>query len=133
MVIHWSPAETTTFETAFDSAYKRHPEKGWESPNWFDFLYRVVKQEPVLVRDAMGFGLKAIAKALHSHGAIQTSWEDGPGDGLGAMVGAWSCQTEAKRIGVTLPELDMMKDIRAYNEVDCHVMEEAIHYLREHH
>ena len=132
-VIHWSPAEISNFETAYNSAKERHPGKDWPSPRWFDFLDRVVKAEPVVVRGAMAFGLKAVAKALHGHGLIETLWGDGPADGLGAMVGAWWCQDESKRTGKTLPEIDLMKEIRQYNEVDCRVMMEVIRYLRRYH
>jgi hypothetical protein len=41
------------------------------------------------VTGAFGFGLKAIARAMAAQGLIETTWEDGPADGLGAMVGAW--------------------------------------------
>lgn len=55
-----------------------------------------MRKEPVVVRCALGFGLKAIAKALHAHGLITTSWRSGPTDGLGAMVGAWWCEEQAR-------------------------------------
>lgn len=132
-VIHWSPAEVSNFETAYNSARERHPDKDWSSPRWFDFLGRVVREEPVVVRGAMAFGLKAVAKAMHKHGFIQTLWDDGPADGLGAMIGAWWCQDESRRTGRVLPEIDLMKEIMQYNEVDCRVMMEAIRHLRRHH
>ena len=40
---------------------------------------------------------------------------------------------EAKRLGVTLPEIDLMQEIAAYNEVDCRVMMEIVQYLRAEH
>lgn len=132
-VIHWSPAEVSNFETAYNSAKERHPDKNWASPRWFDFLNRVVKLEPIVVRGAMAFGLKAVAKAMHELGFIETLWKDGPADGLGAMVGAWWCQDESRRIGKALPEIDLMGEIMQYNEVDCRVMMEAIRYFRQHH
>ena len=67
-VFHWSHAEASTLETAFNSAVNRHPEKTWASPHWYDLLNRVVKKEPVVVRGALNFGLKSVARALHSHG-----------------------------------------------------------------
>ena len=90
-----------------------------------------MRREPVVVRGALGFGLKPVAKALHSHGLIETLWGDGPTDGLGAMVGAWWC--EQAREGKTLRDLDLMSEIVRYNEVDCRVMMEVVRYLREHH
>ena len=61
-VIHWSPAEETWLETAWYAAVKRHPEKNWPHPNWFDFLARVVQREPVVIRGSHGFGLKPVTK-----------------------------------------------------------------------
>jgi hypothetical protein len=132
-VFHWSPAEDTSFNSDYSSARQRHPGKEWPEPSWFDFLHGVVKKEPFVVRGAFGFGLKAIGKALHTHGLIQTSWEDGPTDGLGAMVGAWRAAAEAKERGVSLREVSLMRDIEKYNEVDCRVMYEVIDYLRRRH
>ena len=129
-VTHWSHAEKVTFETAFNSAKARHPEKGWPSPNWFDFLTQVVRKEPVVIRGAMGFGLKAVARALHSHGLIETIWGDGPTDGLGAMMSGWWCYDEALRTGVPVMSLDLMRDIVKYNEVDCKSMWEVVCAVR---
>lgn len=125
-VIHWSPAEVSNFETAYNSAVQRHADRIWPSPRWFDFLGKVVREEPVVVRGALGFGLKAVAKAMHSHGLVQTLWDDGPADGLGAMVGAWWCQGQ----GAPLATQELMREIVEYNEVDCRVMMEAVRYLR---
>ncbi len=81
----------------------------------------------------MGFGLKDMAQAMINLRLIDTSWEQGPGDGLGAMVGAWWCAEEATKLGCTLMETDLMQAIAAYNEVDCKVMMEIVRYLRGHH
>ena len=105
----------------------------WLEPCWFDFLKQVVKAEPVVVRGAFAFGLKAVAQAMRSHGFIETQWADGPVDGLGAMVGAWWCADEAKKLGVSLREIDLMQSIERYNEVDCKVMMEIVRYLRQNH
>ncbi|MCH7666510.1 MAG: hypothetical protein IH936_11355 [Acidobacteria bacterium] len=133
MVIHWSPAEVTFFDTAYNSAKERHAERNWPSLRWFDFLGKVMREEPVVVRGAMGFGLKAIAKAMHGYGLIETLWGEGPTDGLGAMVGAWWCQDEAVHRDVAFAELDLMREIVHYNEVDCRVMMEVISLLRKQH
>ena len=135
MVVHWSPHERFTLEEAFDAAVKRHPEKDWRHPDWawFDFLARVVREEPVVVRGAHGFGLKAVANAMHALGLVETKWDEGPVDGLGAMVGAWRCEREAANAGGRLIDTDLMRGIRRYNEVDCKAMMELVRYLRRHH
>ena len=132
-LFHWAPAEEINYETAYNSARKRHPATGWPAVNWFDLLRRVVRKEPVVVRGSMGFGLKSVARAFHGHGLIRTDWGSSKVDGMGAMVGAWRCDEEAAQRGVRLIDTALMRDIAAYNEVDCKVMQEILHYLRAHH
>ena len=85
------------------------------------------------VRGALGFGLKAVATAFHSLGLIETDWADSPIDGLGAMVGAWRCDGEAKEQAVPMGQLPLMNEIAHYNEVDCKLMMEIVCYLRASH
>ena len=92
-----------------------------------------MRQEPVVVRGALRFGLKAVANAMHAQGFVETNWANSPVDGLGAMVGAWRCDDEARRSGVTMISLPLMDEIARYNEVDCKVMMEIIRYLRVNH
>ena len=132
-LIHWSYAEPVNYEEAYDSARERHPEKGWPRVNWFDLWARVVRKEPVVVRGALNFGLKSYARAMHANGLIEISWGDTKVDGLGAMTGAWWCDEEASRAGLTLMDIELMREIAAYNEVDCKVMQEILAYLRDNH
>ena len=133
LAFHWAHAEQSTLEKAYNSACERHPGKDWADSAdfvWFDLLTNVVKAQPVVVRGAFGFGLKEIAKTLHGHGLIETSWDDSPVDGLGAMVGAWHCDREAEAKGIRLADTELMQEIQRYNEVDCRVMQEILEYLR---
>jgi hypothetical protein len=130
-VFHWSPAETSNLTEAYNAAHVRHGQPDWPTIPWFDLLNRVVKEQPVTVRGAFGFGLKAIANAMRAHGLIETAWGDGPADGLGAMVGAWWCHREARRAGVPMATIDLMREIEAYNEIDCKAMAETLAYLRK--
>ena len=133
-IYHWSAAEPTALSNAYNSARARHQENAdWPDLGWYDFLTQVMREEPVVVRGALGFGVKAVANAMHSHGMIETNWADSPVDGLGAMVGAWRCDEEAKEKGVTMNQLPLMVEIARYNEVDCKVMMEIVRYLRAHH
>ena len=132
-LIHWSYAEPVNYEEAYDSARERHPDKGWPEVNWFDLWAKVVRKEPVVVRGALNFGLKAFARAMHSNGLIETSWGDTKVDGLGAMTGAWWCDEEADNRGVPMLDIDLMQEIARYNEVDCKVMMELVSYLRNNH
>ena len=87
----------------------------------------------MVVRGAHGFGLKELANAMQGLGLIDAQWRDGPADGRGAMVGAWWCETQAAEHAQVLLDFDLMREIRAYNEVDCRAMMEIVRYLRAHH
>ena len=133
VVYHWSGAEKIHIESAYDNARNRHPNRQWPNIFWFDLLKNIFDAEPVTVKGAYGLGLKQIAKALKRHGAIETTWENGPTDGMGAMVGAWRANFLAKEEGLNLAEYDIMKLIGKYNEVDCRVMQEILYYIRDKH
>lgn len=136
LAFHWAHAEKSTLEGAYNSACERHNDRDWADSEefvWFDLLKNVVKAQPVVVRGAFGFGLKEVAKTLHGHHLIETSWEDSPVDGLGAMVGAWHCDREAADKGIRLADTELMQEIERYNEVDCRVMQEILDYLRGNH
>ena len=60
-------------------------------------------------------------------------WSAAEIDGLGAMVGAWRCDEEAKEQAVPMGQLPLMNEIAHYNEVDCKVMMEIVCYLRASH
>lgn len=133
-IFHWSHAEVSSLKTAYNSAWNRHNQPpDWPELAWYDFLQNVMRREPVAVRGALKFGLKAIANAMHSQGLIETNWADSPVDGLGAMVGAWRCDEKARDLGVPMSTLDLMQEIARYNEVDCKVMMEIVRYLRANH
>ncbi len=131
VVFHWSNAEASLFETAYDSAVNRHPGRNWPRVRWFDFLNEVMRREPVRVEGARGHGLKAVGQAMRRQRVIQSDWADDSSlDGLGAMVGALWAAGHARERGVPLQEVDLMQDIIRYNETDCKVMMEVIEYLR---
>ena len=129
-LVHWWAAETSAFDTAYNSARTRHGRPDWPDLPWFDFLTQVMRAVPVTVRGAFDFKLKSLAKAMHAAGLIETTWGDGPVDGLGAMVGAWWCDAEAARTGASMREFELMREIERYNEVDCRAMAEIVAWLR---
>jgi hypothetical protein len=132
-LVHWSPAEQSNFERAYDNARARHPDRDWPPLPWYDLLHDVVQAEPVVVRGAFSFGLKSIARSMRAQGMIATDWGEGLADGAGAMAGAWNASLEAKRRGVTLGDTNTMREIARYNEVDCRVMAEILDHLRQQH
>ena len=132
-LFHWSPAETTFMEGAYSSARARHPERGWPVLGWYDLLERIVHPAPVVVRGARGFGLKAVARAMRSHGLIETDWGDGLADGTGAMAGAWAAAAIAAQAGSDLGAAELIAEVARYNEIDCRVMAEVLDHLRRSH
>ena len=139
LMIHWSNAENWQWANAYD----RHDglERAWipssedndgrVDPRWFDLL-KVFRSEPIVVKDALGFGLKAVAGALYKHGLIKTTWDKSSGcsDGTAAMMTAYYASKEAARLGVPLTDIPAYRDIEKYNEVDCAVLEEIVTLLR---
>lgn len=132
-LFHWSAAETSFLDTAYNAARGRHAERDWPPTlPWFDLLARVVREAPVTVTGAFNFGLKSIAKAMCAAGLIETTWGDGPTDGLGAMVSAWRVDEDARATGGKLVDDPLMVEVAAYNQVDCRVMAEILEWLRGH-
>ncbi|MDP9320684.1 MAG: hypothetical protein M3P16_06280 [Chloroflexota bacterium] len=132
-LFHWSAAETVFMEGAYNSARARHPERGWPLLGWYDLLERIVHAAPVVVRGARSFGLKAVARAMKSHGLIQTEWGEGLADGTGAMAGAWAAADLAAKDGGEMGAVELMREVSRYNEIDCRVMAEVLEHLRREH
>ena len=89
-----------------------------------------IRPAPVTVRGAFDFSLKSLAKAMQAAGLIETTWGDGPADGMGAMVGAWWCDAEAARTDGSMCDFALLHEIERYNEVDCRAMAELVAWLR---
>ncbi len=132
-IFHWSAAETSAIENAYRTAALRHRERHWPDLGWYDLLEKVVHAEPVVVRSAHAFGLKAVANAMFRWGLISTQWTDGLADGAGVMAGAWHAGQEARLRGLPLAEVPVMREIERYNEIDCRVMAEVLDHLRREH
>ena len=127
VIFHWSHAETSSLRQA---GY-RHPTLmlKWSKLNFFDLWKHVARDEPVVIRGCQNFSLKTMAKALHAHGVITTTWGDGPTDGLGAMVGLWWVH---KNKG-SAEARTLLREIVHYCGVDCRTMENVVRYLRKNH
>ena len=132
-LFHWSAAETVFMEGAYNSARARHPERGWPLLRWYDLLERIVHAAPVVVRGARSFGLKAVARAMKSHGLIETEWGEGLADGTGAMAGAWAAAAIAAQNNTDMATVEIMTEVGRYNEIDCRVMAEVLEHLRNEH
>jgi hypothetical protein len=149
LFFHWSPAEswqwagasernniTDNFTVPSWLFLSKHGEReDSASPlQWFD-LHRLFKTEPIVIKGCLGFGLKAVSKAMKEHEFIQTTWDASSScyDGTSAMLEAHKACVEAKRRGVPMASFASMREIAKYNEVDCKVMCEILTYLRKNH
>lgn len=122
--IHWSSAERT--------AYTKLQERHSFLPNkHFIDLYQVFLIEPIVVKGALNFSLKSINKALYKNGLITTTWNKNNlcMNGMSAMLLAYQLYDK----NTNVKESSIMKEIEAYNEVDCKSMYEIIKYLRKYH
>lgn len=129
-LFHWSQAEVTNFM----HVNMRHSKEWikWQTTiEWVD-MYNVFTSEPIVVKGALNFRLKEIGKAMYKLGLIKTKWnDDGPGDGLGAMMDAVKYYKQV--FSQSEKSSNNLTPIINYNEVDCKIIWEIVKYLRENH
>ena len=123
--IHWSQAE----KTSYDKSKERHPLLPLKK--MID-LYQVFLNEPIVVKGALNYSLKSIAKALFQNKLISTIWDTSSNcaNGLNAMLLAYQVYNKQDSNPV---EDFTMKEIEKYNEIDCKCLWEIINYLRKNH
>jgi len=133
-VWHWSRAELAFLETNYNSAVERHGADGtaWVAQvKWLDLL-TIVKSEPVVVRGALNFSLKSVAKALHKLGHVEHTWPDSQiSDGMSAMIGLFRCAELARIQRTSMQAIPLMNDIVAYLRLDVKSMQQILAFLRK--
>ncbi len=132
-LFHWGHHE----QSAYRSAMLRHMDtipKNREIAEWCNFL-TVFRDEPIVVRGSLNFGLKSVAKAMYNNAFIDTIWPNDSkvSNGLNAMVYAWQEHKKCIASGKKLIDTDIMTEIVEYNEIDCKVVYKIIAYLRRAH
>jgi hypothetical protein len=123
--IHWSQAE----KASYDKSRERNillPQKKMVD------LYQVFLNEPIVVKGALNYSLKSIARALFENNLISTIWDtsNSCANGLNAMLLAYKVYNKQDSNPV---EDFTMKEIEKYNEIDCKCLWEIINYLRKNH
>lgn len=125
---HWGHAERSIFKRM----NKDHGGK-WRTKipdsKWIDFC-KIMQDETIVVKGALNFSVKTIAKAMHKNGMIKTTWADDGMDGYTAMLKLIECNKLANREGKNLIDYQFIRDVINYNEVDCKTVGEIIGYLR---
>ena len=127
---HWSGAEPS----AYLSFKKRNSDIHFKDSNFMFYdLYKVFISEPVVIKGALNFSLKTIAKVLKSYSMIDTCWDQSSpcSNGLNAMILANRIYENHKDKLIDCVQSDsVMKEIIKYNEVDCKVMYEIHELMR---
>ena len=96
-------------------------------------LYKLFYDEPIVVKGALNFSLKSIAKALYKNNLIESSWDSSNpcSNGLTAMILANEIYEKVYKKTIDNISYDpVMKEIIKYNEIDCKVMWEIHNLLR---
>lgn len=106
-----------------------------QSHRWIDLL-SVFKQEGIAIRGCLNYNLKNISMALYDLGYIQTFWDKSNPctNGVDAMIQAYTAYQECKKrkCGNVKTSL-LMKNIGAYNEIDCRVLMDILQTFRQKH
>lgn len=128
--IHWSNAEDTLWTNIIEK-YNNDTLNISGTWQWVDLL-KVFREEPIVIKDCMGFGLKEVAKTMHKHGFIRSTWPSSEcSNGSMAMVLARQAHEKAKSKGVSMHKISVIREIIKYNEVDVKVLQEILEYIRE--
>jgi hypothetical protein len=101
-----------------------------ETMIWID-MCKVFEKTPITVKGSFRFKLKHIGNAFYKNGLIDTSWDDGAmSNGFKAMIEAIKLYRTQTAMSHTIRQF---KEIIDYNEIDCRVIWEIVHYLRTNH
>lgn len=115
-IIHWSKAEPSLYNKLKELFLLR------TKLDWID-LQPILKKSCIVFDNMKNYSLKNVAKTMKNMGFIETNWEDGVVDGLGANM------IIIKGIKNQIGDINGFDDIIKYNEVDCKVMYEIIKFL----
>ncbi len=104
-----------------------------EQIKWCNLL-SLFRDEPIVVRGSMNFGLKNIAKAMYANTMIPEIWEESYiNDGLNAMIYAYQEHINCVQNNTTMNMSSVVGEIVKYNRIDCKVMYDIVNYLRKKH
>jgi hypothetical protein len=121
--IHWTSAEPINYR----KLKLRHTV---EIPNkkFYD-LYKLFRENNIVVKGALNFSLKTVAKAMQKNELTETVWDEtNPcSNGLKAMLLAYKIYSKNEKVDNSEP---IINDIIHYNQVDCKVLWEIVNFIR---
>nr|QQV29629.1 hypothetical protein K-LCC10_0374 [Kaumoebavirus] len=122
-LFHWGHAEESVFQRLI-RVFPTHKKRIQNViDNLIDFT-AVLRDSPILVRGAYGFGLKEYGTAMAKNGQISASWE-GTLKGDSSLIKASDYYAKPSR------NEDLRDELIAYNKDDCQITYEIIKYLRK--
>ena len=125
---HWGHFE----ETTLNKKIKKYKFDRVCSPHFgikykFIDMIKIFKQEPIIIRGALNFGLKTIAIAMFENKFINVSWDNNN------FTNGYEASNAAKKIYNTATSVINnieFNNIIKYNETDCRVLYEILIFLR---
>jgi hypothetical protein len=120
--VHWTQAEITFYNKFLNKSLNNDIKYSFKS---FD-LYKLFLDNNIVVKGALNFSLKTIGNAMYNNNMIKTNWDSNSAcsNGLNAMFLAYNEYKKPQK------DLKIMEDIKNYNMIDCKIMWEILHYLR---
>jgi hypothetical protein len=123
---HWSNAEVSEYTN-----YKLRNNSNINDKHFIFYdLSKVFINEPIVIKGALDFTLKSVAKALYNNNLIKSSWNSTSNccNGLNAMILANNLYN--KNI-IDIINEPIMKEIIFYNEIDCKVLYEIHNLIKQ--
>jgi hypothetical protein len=124
-LFYWSKVEQSIIKTLND----KYEEKWLSDAEWLD-MHKLFEKECIVINGVLTWKLKDVAKGMKKLGMIQTNWLDnGIDNGYTAMMEAIRYYKQ----DISNRDNDIIVNITNYNEADCKVVWEIVHYLRMNH
>lgn len=118
-IFHWGSAE----EHIINNANNKHGQifSNWiNNIKWID-MCRIFRNEPIVIKGALNFGLKEIGHAMYNNKQINKIWTDNDINGLNSMTKTVDCYNNNNKDITPIIE---------YNKMDCEILYEIVKYLR---
>ena len=129
---HWSHHEGSCWNRVVERYEQLYRAWGNTDAEWTDLL-KIIRDQKVGIKGALGYGLKEVVRALHQHCLIKTSYQSSEvADGSDAMVLAYKAEREAGEQGISVRQTPTMRAIIEYNRLDCLVLMEFEHAIEKH-
>jgi hypothetical protein len=126
----WNSAKDRQLKMCINKNRKyKNINKLWKLDKYWSDIVKILREEPVVIKDCFRYSLKHIAESMYKHGFITTKLESECVSGMSASVKAWIIYQEHKDPTKT----KILKDIEKYNKFDVKVLWDILTYFRNNH